>query len=122
MTLSWFFCVLLGIEIEMPRQWGWAEWECHVVKLPSETMSSVAVGDGVRITVFPQDGLGLQTGWEQAASMYSALLWLDCALQLHELTACTLLTASHFVNSSMWGLKLVLRFTSLLMTMVLQKP
>lgn len=39
------------------------------------SVSSVAVGDGVRKSVsFPQDGLGLQTGWQQAASMYSALL------------------------------------------------
>lgn len=29
-----FFGGLLGAE--MPRQWEWAEWECHAVKLPSE--------------------------------------------------------------------------------------
>lgn len=59
----------------MPRQWEWAEWECHAVKLPSEAVSSVAVGDEARISVsFPQDGLGLQTGWGQAASMCSGLL------------------------------------------------
>jgi len=35
------------------------------------------IGDWVWIiVVFPQNGLGLQTGWEQAASTWSACLWL----------------------------------------------
>lgn len=100
-----FFGGLLGAEV--PRQWEQAEWECHAVKLPSEAMRSVTVDDGIRITVlFPQDGLGLQTGWEQAASTCSALFWLDTTTVLYncEPTGCTLLTASRFVNSSMWEL------------------
>lgn len=46
----------------------------------------------------------------------------SCALQLCEPAGCTLLTASHVVNSSLLGLKLVLKFTSVLMAIVLQKP
>lgn len=101
----------------------WAEWECHAVRLPSEAMSSVTVGDGVGIAVlFPQDGLGT-AGWLGAGMVSFALAGHhSCALQLREPTGCTLLTASHFVNSFMWGLKLALKFTSLLMAMVLQKP
>lgn len=38
---------LLGAEV--PRQWEWAEWECHAVRLLSEAMSSVTVGSGVRM-------------------------------------------------------------------------
>lgn len=77
-----FFGGLLGTEV--PGQWEWAEWECHAVKLPSEAMSSVTVSDGVGITaLFPQDGSGLQTGWEQAASTRSALLWLDTTAVLY---------------------------------------
>lgn len=72
---------LAGTELSVPTVGvGRAKMSYCQVGFRSYTLKTLSIGVRI-IVIFPQHGLGLQTGWEQAASTLQLFFeYHDCAL------------------------------------------